>query len=36
MLEYTRKEYERIGADKSYLKSGGKILHYISEFLETK
>ena len=36
MLEYTRKEYERIGADKSYLKSGGKILHYISEFLEAK
>lgn len=36
MLEYTRKEYGRIGADKSYLKSGGKILHYISEFLEAK
>lgn len=36
MLEYTRKEYERIGADKTYLKSGGKILNYISEFLYSR
>ena len=36
MLEYTRKEYERIGADKIYIQSGGKILNYISEFLYAK
>ena len=36
MLDYTTQQYQRIGADKSYLKSGGKILHYISEFLEAK
>lgn len=36
MLEYTRKEYERIGADKVYIQGGGKILNYISEFLYMK
>ena len=36
MLDYTTQQYQRIGADKSYLKSGGKILHYISEFLNSR
>ena len=36
MLEYTRKEYERIGADKIYIQGGGKILNYISEFLYSR
>lgn len=31
-LDYTREEYQRIGADKM-VKGGGKILNYISEFL---
>ena len=35
-LEYVTEQYNRIGADKSYLKSGGKILHYISEFLYSR
>lgn len=35
-LDYVRKEYERIGAGKEYIKSGGKILHYISEFLNSR
>ena len=36
MLDYTTQQYQRIGAEKSYLKSGGKILHYISEFLNSR
>lgn len=35
-LNYTKSQYERIGADKSYIKGGNKILHYISEFLYAK
>lgn len=31
-LDYTREEYQRIGADKM-VKGGGKLLNYISEFL---
>lgn len=34
-LNYTKKEYERIGA-KDKTKGGGKLLHYISEFLYEK
>lgn len=36
MLECTKKEYERIGADKTYIKGGDKILYYISEFLDSR
>lgn len=36
MLEYTTSEYKRIGADKTYIQGGGKILNYISEFLYMK
>lgn len=35
-LEYVRKEYQRIGADKGYIQGGDKLLFYISEFLEAK
>ena len=35
MLEYTKKEYERIGA-KDKTKGGPKLLNYISEFLYEK
>ena len=35
-LDYVTKEYNRIGADKTYMKGGGKLLHYISEFLYSR
>lgn len=35
-LDYVKKEYERIGADKKYIQGGGKLLHYISEFLYSR
>lgn len=36
MYDYTRKEYERIGAEKTYIQGGGKLMNYISEFLYSK
>lgn len=36
MWDYTKKEYERIGADKEYINGGGKLMNYISEFLYAK
>lgn len=36
MLNYIKKQYERIGADKKYISGGDKLLHYISEWLEAK
>ena len=36
MYDYTRKEYERIGAEKAWITGGGKLMNYISEFLYMK
>jgi DNA-binding MarR family transcriptional regulator len=35
-LNYTKKEYERVGAKKEYISGGGKLLNYISEFLYSR
>lgn len=36
MMDYTKKEYQRIGVDKGYIQGGDKLLFYISEFLDAK
>lgn len=36
MMEYTKKSYEKIGADKTYIKGGNKLLNYISDFLYSR
>lgn len=36
MLNYIKKQYERIGAEERYIRGGDKLLHYISEWLEEK
>ena len=35
-LNLCKQEYQRIGADKAYISGGGKLLHYISEFLYSR
>ena len=35
-LDYVTEQYKRIGVDKSYIKGGGKLLNYISEFLYSR
>lgn len=35
-LNYIKDSYLKIGADKSYIKGGNKILNYISEFLHSR